>query len=108
MVWSILTGAAVVASIVLSVAGVTWPAIILAMVSAVLAVHADHRAKVRRRNRFLAEYGSVERIRQTHDLTGVHQTRDKQGEIAAVRAVRKQFPGIRLAEAVSLVRAERP
>jgi L-lactate permease len=103
--WSILLAATVIATIVLSVAGMDWPAIVLALVSVVLAAGATREAKVRRRNTFLAQYGSVEHIRRTADLTSVHQIRDKHGEVAAVRAVRKQFPGMLLTEAISLVRA---
>lgn len=104
MVWTVLSVMLSGGAIVLVLAGQPLPATALVLAAIVLAVVSGRRTKARREAEFRSRFHSVERIRQTHDLSGFHRIRDEVSEVAAVRAVRKEFPGISLADAVALVR----
>jgi len=103
--WTFLSVALSAVAIVLALAGQWLPATALVLAAVVVSLVGGQRAKARREADFRARFQSVERIRETHDLSGFRQIRDESGEVAAVRAVRKEFPGISLADAVALVRA---
>lgn len=107
MVWTVVSVVLSASAIVLVLAGQSLPAVALVLAAIVVGVVGGRRAKARREAAFLARFESVERIRQTHDLSGFHRIRDEVGEVEAVRAVRKEFPGISLVDAVALVRAWR-
>ncbi|BCB75945.1 hypothetical protein GCM10022251_55270 [Phytohabitans flavus] len=103
----ILTAASVVlaaGAIVLIFVGQWLPASALLFVATVTALVGSHRTKTRREAEFRSRFHSVERIRETHDLSGFQRIREQAGELAAVRAVRKEFPGISLTDAVLLIR----
>jgi hypothetical protein len=104
MVWTVVSLVLSGSAIVLVLAGQWLPASALLLVAVAVSVVGGRRAKARREADFRARFHSVERIRQTHDLSGFHRIRDDSGEVAAVRAVRKEFPGISLTDAVALVR----
>ncbi|WP_189062083.1 hypothetical protein [Longimycelium tulufanense] len=105
MVWSILSGLAAVGTIMLVLWGYPVVAVIPALVGVFLSLFGSQRVKARRQEEFRVRFRSVEQIRATHDLSGFHRLRDQAGEVAAVRAVRKEFPGISLVDAVALVRS---
>lgn len=103
--WTVLSVVLSAGAIVLVLVGQWLPATVLVLAAVVVGVVGGRRAKARREADFRARFHSVERIRETHDLSGFHRIRDESGEVAAVRAVRKEFPGISLTDAAALVRA---
>jgi CHASE2 domain-containing sensor protein len=105
MMWTVLSVVLSAGAIVLVLVGQWLPATVLVLAAVVVGVVGGRRAKARREADFRARFHSVERIRETHDLSGFHRIRDESGEVAAVRAVRKEFPGISLTDAAALVRA---
>ncbi|SHG25383.1 hypothetical protein [Streptoalloteichus hindustanus] len=105
MVWSILSGLVAVGAVVLVLLGHPLVASVMALVGMILAVVAGERRKAQLRAEFRDRYRSVEEILRTHDLSEIHQLRDESGEVVAVRAVRRQFRGISLQDATTLVRS---
>lgn len=104
MSWTFLSIALSAAALVLMAMGQPLLASFVVAAALVVALVGGQRKKARREAEFRARFHSAERIRQTHDLSGFHRIRDEAGEVAAVRAVRKEFPGITLPDAVRLVR----
>ncbi|WP_182111957.1 MULTISPECIES: hypothetical protein [unclassified Actinotalea] len=60
--------------------------------------------RARRRRRALAEYGSFEGALARLDVAQVRAVRERDGEVAAVRDVRRQLPHLSLPEAVEIAR----
>lgn len=104
MLWPILSALTAIITIALVLTGNTLLAAGVALVGIVLGAVGANREKVRREQRFRDRFHSVERIRETHDLSDIRRLRDESGPVVAVRAVRREFPGISLTDATDLVR----
>ncbi|MGO1053102.1 hypothetical protein [Crossiella sp. CA198] len=103
MMWTILSAITAVITLVLVLTDNSTLAIGVALLGLVVAIYGSNREKSRREQQFRDQFHSAARIRETHDLSHIRLLRDD-SEIVAVRAVRREFPGISLSDAVGLVR----
>ncbi|MBP2473728.1 hypothetical protein JOF53_002600 [Crossiella equi] len=105
VLWNVISGVLAVVAIALLVFGQSGTATALLLVAVVMSMIGSYQATKKREREFRARFHSVERILETHDLDEVKELRAERGEVVAVRAVRRHFPGISLTDAVALVRA---
>ena len=74
-----------------------------ALASVVFSAYVSSVDRKRRRAEFVAEHTSVDHILETEDLSRFREIRDRDGQLRAVREVRRIYPGMELTEAVKLV-----
>ncbi len=81
------------------------PGLLLMLASVACGTYAEIRAKRQREYRvYEGKYGaSLEQVRSTIDIAAVRRIREEKGDIKAIRAVRRQAPGVPLKDAVKLV-----
>lgn len=114
--WAVVLGVTVVAlvgaAVVLRATGVTgggWATLAMAGVIALGAAGAAaSSAQDRRRRReqlAVAFAGSLDAARASLDHDALRALRDAEGELVAVRAVRRQLPMLELQQAVDIVRS---
>ncbi|MBA8824310.1 hypothetical protein FHX42_001657 [Saccharopolyspora lacisalsi] len=104
MVWAALSGLTAVGALALVLSDHSMMASAAPLVIVLFSLFSSRQAKLRRQRGFRARFHSVEQIRDTHDLSRFHRLRDEVGEVTATRESRKEFPGISLVDAVTLVR----
>ena len=77
-------------------------AVLVLVVVAVVVI--DRVQKARRRQAFVARYGSLDGLKRELDTSALRGIRDEHGEIHAVRELRRRVPELPLDQAVALVR----
>ncbi|THA33863.1 hypothetical protein E6R18_09580 [Streptomyces sp. A1277] len=67
-------------------------------------LYATGRKRREARKNFIQKFGSVDELRQAVDGPGLRRMRDEDGLLSAVREIRRQYPGIPIDMATTLVR----
>ncbi|WP_326736798.1 hypothetical protein [Streptomyces sp. NBC_01022] len=66
--------------------------------------YATGRKQRERRESFIQTFGSVDELRQVIDGPGLRQIRDEGGRIGALRELKRQYPGIPIDMAATLIK----
>ncbi|MEE4490194.1 hypothetical protein [Streptomyces sp. BE230] len=79
--------------------------VVLAFVFVLAAeIYATGRKQRERRESFIQTFGSVDELRQVIDGPGLRQIRDEGGRIGALRELKRQYPGIPIDMAATLIK----
>lgn len=68
-------------------------------------IYATERKRREKRESFIRKFGSVDELRQVIDEPGLRRIRDEGGQLKAVREIKRQYPGIPIDMAATLVKA---
>lgn len=67
-------------------------------------IYATERKRREKRESFIQKFGSVDELRQAVDGPGLRRMRDEDGLLSAVREIRRQYPGMPIDMATTLVK----
>ncbi|MER5357773.1 hypothetical protein [Streptomyces sp. NPDC002785] len=67
-------------------------------------IYATVRKRREKRESYIRTFGSVDELRQVIDGPGLRRIRDEEGLLSAVREIRRQYPGMPIDMAATLIK----
>jgi hypothetical protein len=82
-----------------------WPTLgaLIAIVTLIVVVPVNMLAAQRRKQDFEQRYGSLDAFRAGLDQDGFRTLRETEGQVAAIRALRRDHPDLTLSQSVEIV-----